>query len=315
VSAHKDSHVVKEGRRPGSERCKVCSWTFPCRERRAGTGLHGVSRRAAALPLLQQAGPGVTGEHARSSTSSIPELRNWDDNATWTSWNVHGVTRAVHYSCRDKVASPADLFRWYGRDSLNRFTTTTRTRRRPHEGREEGKREEEAGARRLRARDVCARRRGPASSRQFKTNDGFYLEPLSGPKAQKAFKKRFKVPMNSQRLFGLRGEVWAAVRAGQEGRPTTKTTALPGVPELTPAQRAAADQRQPRPQRPHCSTSPSCRSRTSPRALFLKATIEAPGRARSRRQGAARRRHPLALRHGVAISAGGATTPKKDIAT
>lgn len=69
---------------------------------------------------------------------------------------------------------------------------------------------------------------------QFKTDDDFYLEPLSGPKAQALFKKRFKVPMNSQRLFDLRREIWAQFNLDKNGRPTTKTTILEGVPTLQP---------------------------------------------------------------------------------
>lgn len=35
---------------------------------------------------------------------------------SWTPWAVHGHTRAVHYSCRNDHASPADCSRWGGLD-------------------------------------------------------------------------------------------------------------------------------------------------------------------------------------------------------
>ena len=73
----------------------------------------------------------------------------------------------------------------------------------------------------------CAMR----AKKQFKTPEGFYLEPLSGPNAQKAYKKKFRVTLNSQRLFRIRREVWEACGLDNEGRPKTKP-ALPGVPNL-----------------------------------------------------------------------------------
>jgi hypothetical protein len=72
------------------------------------------------------------------------------------------------------------------------------------------------------------------AKKQFKTPDNFYLEPLSGPNAQKAFKRRFKVPMNSQRLFRLRREVWQQCGLDSEGRPQAKR-GLHGVAPLLPA--------------------------------------------------------------------------------
>jgi hypothetical protein len=116
---HSADHIVVTGRKPGTERCKQCSWTFPCRETTCGH-LDCIEFRGE-LPHCHYCNKRVQGSPAsmRSATSQLKELRNWDDNGTWTTWSIHGVTRAVHYSCRDKNASPADLFRWYGRDSLN----------------------------------------------------------------------------------------------------------------------------------------------------------------------------------------------------
>lgn len=118
---HKDDHVVKPGRRPGSERCTVCSWTYPCREETCGH-LDCMEFRGhlAQCHYCEKRVRGSPGSIC-SPSSTISELRQTaGDVATWTSWNVHGVLRAVHYTCRDSNASPAELFRWYGRGSLNR---------------------------------------------------------------------------------------------------------------------------------------------------------------------------------------------------
>jgi hypothetical protein len=31
---------------------------------------------------------------------------------TWTSWAIHGLTRAAHYTCRSQHASPVERVRW-----------------------------------------------------------------------------------------------------------------------------------------------------------------------------------------------------------
>lgn len=61
---------------------------------------------------------------------------------------------------------------------------------------------------------------------------GFIDEPLSAPKAQKAFKGRFHVQLNSQRLYRLRAEVWKKFGLDEEGKPPRNK--LPGVAQLRP---------------------------------------------------------------------------------
>jgi hypothetical protein len=146
----------------------------------------------------------------------------------------------------------------------------------------------------------------------FKTKEGFYLEPLSGPKAQKAFKKKYKVPMNSQRLFGLRGEVYRQFGLDEKGRPTT-ATALPGVPELTPAegQPLASANRDPNDPTFHVAIVPI---EDVEQGTFLKKTIEALGERglvdKELRVDGIHSHYATVSR----FPAGGATTPKKDIA-
>lgn len=116
---HKDDHIVKEGRKPRSERCTNCSWTFPCREETCGH-LDCFEFRGE-LPRCHYCDKRVKGSPSSicSPSSKLPQLQTTSEAATWTTWNVHGTTRTVHYSCRDENASPAELYRWYGRDSLN----------------------------------------------------------------------------------------------------------------------------------------------------------------------------------------------------
>jgi hypothetical protein len=84
---------------------------------------------------------------------------------------------------------------------------------------------------------------------QDRAKHGFIDEPLSAPKAQKAFKGRFHVALNSQRMYRLRNEVWAKHGLDDKGKPPRRTV-LPGMRQLvpqngTPLQAAARDPNDP----------------------------------------------------------------------
>ncbi len=100
---------VVPGRKPGTERCKACSWVFPCRSNDCGH-IECIDFRGE-LPICHFCRKRVKGSPAsiRSVTATMPELQNWDDDGTWTPWSVRGVTRAVHYVCRDQVDAGVNL--------------------------------------------------------------------------------------------------------------------------------------------------------------------------------------------------------------
>lgn len=97
-------HNVVSGRKPGTERCTNCSWVFPCRDNDCAHG--DCMEFRAELPRCHHCRKRVQGSPGgfRLPDSALPELRVYGgDNASWTAWSVRGLTRAVHYSCRDAV--------------------------------------------------------------------------------------------------------------------------------------------------------------------------------------------------------------------
>jgi hypothetical protein len=110
----------------------------------------------------------------------------------------------------------------------------------------------------------------------FKSAEGFYLPPLSGPLAQKALKKDFKTAMNSQRLFKIRQEAFKACGLTSEGKPKTQAIPLPGVPKLVggAAQPLAAANRNPNDPLYHVAIVPTS---GVDQGNFLKATLELLG--------------------------------------
>lgn len=121
--SHTADHVTAPGRRPGAERCRSCSWTFPCRDRDCGHG-DCIDFRGE-LPLCHYCGKRVQGSPAGFSSrpsQNVLELENDDPAGSWTRWSVRGVTRAVHYCCRDASSPPHDLQKWYGDDPVQPCT-------------------------------------------------------------------------------------------------------------------------------------------------------------------------------------------------
>lgn len=97
-------HDVKPGRKEGTERCTKCSWVFPCRDNDCAHG--DCLDFRAELPRCHFCRKRVQGSPAgfRMPGSPVPELRDFGgQDASWTAWSVRGVTRAVHYTCRDAV--------------------------------------------------------------------------------------------------------------------------------------------------------------------------------------------------------------------
>ena len=104
---------VVAGRKPGTERCKDCSWVFPCRGNDCGH-MECIEFRAE-LPVCHYCQKRVQGSPAgvRSPASTFAPIASFGGpDASWTPWSVRGVTRAVHYCCRDAVASPSEIRRW-----------------------------------------------------------------------------------------------------------------------------------------------------------------------------------------------------------
>lgn len=72
---------------------------------------------------------------------------------------------------------------------------------------------------------------------QARAKRGFIDPPLSCPAAQKEFKARFKVQLNSQRMYDLRRALFAEQGLDDKGKPTGK----PKQPALTSANRMEGD--------------------------------------------------------------------------
>lgn len=106
-------HSVVPGRKPGTERCTKCSWRFPCAGNDCGH-LDCIEFRQQ-LPLCHYCRKRVEGSPGGFSllNSFYPPIRQMGgQDASWTIWDVRGVTRSVHYACRNERASPAELARW-----------------------------------------------------------------------------------------------------------------------------------------------------------------------------------------------------------
>jgi hypothetical protein len=104
---------VVPGRKPGTERCKDCSWVFPCREDSCGhmdcIDFKGELPRCHYCDKRVQGSPGGI----CSPSSQVPEMRvDGGPDASWTPWSVRGVTRAVHYTCRSQHATAEERARW-----------------------------------------------------------------------------------------------------------------------------------------------------------------------------------------------------------
>jgi hypothetical protein len=111
--SHTCQHDVKPGRKPGTERCKLCSWAFPCRGNDCGH-LDCIEFRAE-LPVChhcQKRVQGSPGGVCSPSATFEPIRAAIGEEASWTVWSVRGITRAVHYTCRSANASPEELARW-----------------------------------------------------------------------------------------------------------------------------------------------------------------------------------------------------------
>lgn len=54
---------------------------------------------------------------------------------------------------------------------------------------------------------------------QVRAQVGYVDQPLSAPRAQQEFKKKFKVGMNSQRMYQIRAEVFSSCGLDLRGRP------------------------------------------------------------------------------------------------
>lgn len=80
-----------------------------------------------------------------------------------------------------------------------------------------------------------------------RAKDGFIDAPLSAPEAQRLYKGRYHVQINSQRLYRLRAEVWQKFGLDDEGKPSRSKPQLAGVAQLVarnggaPLQAAARD--------------------------------------------------------------------------
>lgn len=117
--SHTREHTVIDGRKPGSQRCRDCSWTYPCRGNDCGHS--DCIEFRGELPLCHYCRKRVQGSPAGFSVRpcpNVPELEKDDPESAWTRWSVRGVTRAVHYCCRDACSPPHDLMRWYGDDPV-----------------------------------------------------------------------------------------------------------------------------------------------------------------------------------------------------
>jgi hypothetical protein len=93
---HKGPCTYEQSKRGAYEACTQpnCKERFPCAGNDCGH-MDCIERRGT-LPKCHYCGKKVEGKK--------------DDR--WTAWAVHGKTRAVHYTCRNAVASPTELARW-----------------------------------------------------------------------------------------------------------------------------------------------------------------------------------------------------------
>jgi hypothetical protein len=112
-------HDVVPGRKPGTERCKNCSWRFPCPDNDCAHS--DCMEFRGELPRCHYCRERVQGSPAGFSSRPCPNLsllEKDDPSGSWTRWSVRGHTRAVHYCCRDASSPPHDLMRWYGDDPV-----------------------------------------------------------------------------------------------------------------------------------------------------------------------------------------------------
>lgn len=114
---HTQDHEVVDGRKPGTSRCTDCNWRFPCPDNDCGHG--DCMEFRGELPRCHHCRERVQGSPSGFSFSpcpGLPQLEKSEPEGSWTRWDVHGHTRAVHYCCRDAKAAPHELRRWYGLD-------------------------------------------------------------------------------------------------------------------------------------------------------------------------------------------------------
>lgn len=93
-------HERVEGRKPGTERCKKCSWTFPCADKNCGHS-DCIDFRGE-LPKCYYCGTKVDGNPSnfRVANAQVEELRVADPNGSWGTGNVVGCARSFHHACR-----------------------------------------------------------------------------------------------------------------------------------------------------------------------------------------------------------------------
>jgi hypothetical protein len=106
-------HDVVAGRKPGTERCRKCSWTFPCREETC-SHFECIDFRGKLPKCYYCLGRVVGSPGGRSSATAVLEVLrvSGGDSASWTPWSVRNISRAVHYCCREAVASLEERKRW-----------------------------------------------------------------------------------------------------------------------------------------------------------------------------------------------------------
>jgi hypothetical protein len=97
------NHDIAFGKKPGSEICRKCDWTYPCKNSVECSHFDCVEFRQK-MPKCWYCKKTVEGSPEGFSARAIEALSP-TKGEPWTIWPVRGITRAVHYTCRNEHVS------------------------------------------------------------------------------------------------------------------------------------------------------------------------------------------------------------------
>lgn len=100
MACEKGEHELAPGRKEGTERCRKCSWAYPCREENCGHS--DCIEFRGELPRCYYCKKRVEGPPTSfaNAKSELEVLRVGSKDGTWGTGNVVGVNRSFHHACR-----------------------------------------------------------------------------------------------------------------------------------------------------------------------------------------------------------------------
>lgn len=93
-------HERVDGKKPGTLKCKNCSWRFPCPENTCGHADCIEFREKA--PDCHCCGKPVEGHPTNFSmpNSAYEQIQKSDKNGSWATGSILGCARSFHHACR-----------------------------------------------------------------------------------------------------------------------------------------------------------------------------------------------------------------------